>query len=115
MEDPDLNREEQLLSFNMNAAQELFAECLDEVKNKNARDFEHDRGYKRLLELLGTVDDGDDELGVEQAEMTQVPKCPFTQLEIDDPVKNSECGHVYSREGACNYIAHCRQYKRQPK
>jgi hypothetical protein len=46
----------------------------------------------------GDDDDDDDDLEVINSG-TQSLKCPMTAMLFEDPVRNKQCGHVYSRNG----------------
>lgn len=61
-------------------------------------------GYRRILEEEGEGEDleGDEELMMGQVQRSLV--CPLTQKELENPVKNTACGHVYSKEGKNNFL-----------
>ena len=61
-------------------------------------------GYRRILEEEGEGEDleGDEELMMGQVQRSLV--CPLTQKELENPVKNTACGHVYSKEGKNNLL-----------
>jgi len=66
--------------------------------------FEYDGAYQRFQKRARGVDaaaneESDDDLQIEERELTEIPRCPVTGGEIKDPVKNSECGHNYSKSG----------------
>ena len=54
--------------------------------------------------------DDDEDLAVE--EETQSHKCPYTGKEMVDPVRNTNCGHCYDREGILAYIVQKRHKAR---
>ena len=94
-----------------------FNEAKQRVQNANRFSVEMDEYVREMKSLLNQSGSNDDE-DIEQFDLEtprSIPKCPFTQLPIDDPVKNTHCGHVYSREGAMSYIEHQRNNKKQPK
>jgi len=53
-------------------------------------------------------DDDDDDIEVmrnhNQGNIDAQLKCPFTATWMEDPVKNKQCGHVYSRLGIMDYL-----------
>ena len=49
---------------------------------------------------MGEDLEGDEELMMGQVQRSLV--CPLTQKELENPVKNTACGHVYSKEGKEN-------------
>ena len=57
-------------------------------------------GFKRERE--GEDLEGDEELMMGQVQRSLV--CPLTQKELENPVKNTACGHVYSKEGKDNIL-----------
>jgi len=45
---------------------------------------------------------GDGEVEISQEVMNT--KCPYTGMEMVNPVRNKHCGHSYDREGILQYI-----------
>jgi len=63
--------------------------------------FEYDEAFQRFQKRARGQDPAgeDDDLYVEERDLTEVPRCPFSGMEIQDPVKSSECGHSYDKAG----------------
>jgi len=73
--------------------------------------------YREIAELLGEKAAGADEdfeiIETHQGGGASL-KCPVTGRLIEDPVKNTVCGHVYSREGIMSHIRAKGQHARCP-
>ncbi|XP_041477482.1 E3 SUMO-protein ligase NSE2-like isoform X2 [Lytechinus variegatus] len=103
-----------------NVKVEAVKELLDDtfknkVKNKSKSDLQsHDKvlEFRNKLQELGESQEEDEEagpssvadqsLGEEELVMTQTEvgtKCPFTQQEMMNPVRNTICGHHYEKRG----------------
>jgi len=54
------------------------------------------------------IRDGPD---MEVMEMTYSAKDPISKADIQDPVKNSICNHVYDRESVKQFILQCKAHK----
>jgi len=86
---------------------------INEALNKVV-DVEGDKDLNRKLKQFRKMAqcnhvDEDEDLVVEETEMTKIPKCPITQLEMSDtdrercPMKN-RCGHHFSRAGIDSHL-----------
>lgn len=86
---------------------------LSRIMSRRSKDVKSDPRYKELDVLLrgsnDIGDEGDEDLMTLETAPTTIPKDPFTTREITDPVKNSECGHVYDRAGIEQYISQTRK------
>lgn len=75
---------------------------------------EHEQFYREVLTELGeeltAANNDDDEIQMMGGASKQTLKCPLTTGLLEDPVKNSFCGHVYSRAAVMEYI---RSHKRR--
>lgn len=81
-----------------------FNDVKKQIKTKSRFNVETDEYVKEMKSLLNRTNANDDE-DIEQFDTPDIiPKCPFTQTPIDDPVKNKHCHHTYSRHGAAEYI-----------
>ncbi|KAL3924201.1 MAG: hypothetical protein SGILL_001192 [Bacillariaceae sp.] len=68
--------------------------------------------YLQLCQQLGeTPGNEDDDIAVIPVQDTQSLKCPITRHFLEDPVKNTVCGHKYSRAAILQQL---RTYKKCP-
>lgn len=60
---------------------------------------------REMRELIGAVEGEDDEDAVHVAEARGgARRCPILGCALDRPVKNVQCGHVYSLKGAIMFL-----------
>eukprot|EP01092_Planopodium_desertum_P016570 TRINITY_DN9270_c0_g1_i2.p1 TRINITY_DN9270_c0_g1~~TRINITY_DN9270_c0_g1_i2.p1 ORF type:complete len:159 (-),score=7.41 TRINITY_DN9270_c0_g1_i2:62-538(-) len=88
--------------------QKLFGKRIEHLDAKmNEENFTKNEKYLRFQrEVWSVKHPGEpfpdefigDELVVSTQDKDTIPKDPFTQEEISDPVKNVNCGHVYSKK-----------------
>jgi len=96
----------------------VFDEKLDKLKTKKSHGPAAHPKYKAMLDefekggsiveqleslkstLLGETED--DDVALTQAEVNI--RCPYTGMDMTDPVRNKHCGHVYDREGILGHI-----------
>jgi hypothetical protein len=88
--------------------QEIFAQ---KQQNEKAAPLQQDEHYRDICERMGetlvALPGADDEIemvGNNSATQRSSLKCMITMQFMQDAVKNSVCGHVYSRDGILDYI-----------
>lgn len=91
---------------------------LREVKQKMAsselRSRDELEELEGMINALVNTDNEDTEIQVQENAIqnpTQSLRCPFTNGALKNPVKNSECKHVYSLEGVLSFFAQNAQAK----
>lgn len=82
----------------------------DEVKQKvlqpNGRQREELQQIDGMIKALQSADDDDTEIQENPLQgFAHSLRCPFTNGALTNPVKNSECKHVYSLEGVLSFFA----------
>jgi hypothetical protein len=95
---------------------EAFDRLVQEVSQGNyARDLNNHHLVKEFRDLIGgregegeEGEDGEMELGDEEeiavGRITRSLVCPITRILFDEPVKNTACGHTYSRQAVLTHI-----------
>eukprot|EP01114_Cavostelium_apophysatum_P009018 TRINITY_DN22093_c0_g1_i1.p1 TRINITY_DN22093_c0_g1~~TRINITY_DN22093_c0_g1_i1.p1 ORF type:complete len:253 (+),score=41.77 TRINITY_DN22093_c0_g1_i1:70-759(+) len=89
---------------------ETFKKTLADVEAKSKLDIDNDPKYREYRRKVWQVhhqhealpEEADDDLVVMEAEVNLTD--PITRSEFVDPVKNTNCGHVYSRESILHHI-----------
>ena len=73
---------------------------LADIAADNQINVEDNANFKKLSELLKEFaeEDGDEELMALSNEEERIPIDPFSKTEIQNPVKNNTCGHIYDRD-----------------
>lgn len=92
----------------------VFEKRLDEVKQKNSdEDLKSHKKLEALMELISDITEPDDptdpipQVVDEDLVMTQAEastKCPYTGLEMVNPVMNKFCNHSYDFDGIKEFI-----------
>jgi SUMO ligase MMS21 Smc5/6 complex component len=103
------NSDEEEEEYDPMEGEQMFDANFDTIHAKTPTNVKNDDNVKAFVAALGLSKQhqsmgGDDEFQVEEAEITSVPKDPCTQLAIEDPVKNTVCGHLYDRKGIEGYL-----------
>lgn len=82
---------------------ELYKSVTAEAKTKSEQfDVSSARDMKTIDNLIGALNSKDIAWN---PTVSAVPKrCPILHTELVNPVKCSDCGHVYSQEGAISYL-----------
>ncbi|GAX15536.1 hypothetical protein FisN_6Hh167 [Fistulifera solaris] len=71
---------------------------------------EHEPFYREVLTEMGEElaaaagQNDDDDIQMVGGASKQTLKCPLTTVLLEDPMKNSFCGHVYSRAAVMEYL-----------
>lgn len=84
----------------------------EEVEMMNNQDnvafeIEDERHYVTINSILNELKESEREEDFEEianTQLTKIPIDPFTQKEIEIPVVNRHCKHVYDKQGIMNYI-----------
>jgi SUMO ligase MMS21 Smc5/6 complex component len=72
----------------------------------------------RLLTVEATPDEpetatqaptADEDFAIENSQTDHIPMDPFTRHEVQEPLRNKHCKHVYDKEGITNYINQSRK------
>ena len=81
---------------------DIFENNLAEIVANDETKLEDNVNYQKLSEVLKEFssegNENDEELMALDTESEQIPIDPFSKREIEFPVKNKTCGHVYDRE-----------------
>jgi hypothetical protein len=85
---------------------EIFAKKQNEKAAPMQQDDHYRNVCERMGETLGALPGADDEIEMvgNSASQSSSLKCMITMQLMEDAVKNSVCGHVYSRAGILDYI-----------
>ncbi|XP_060084975.1 E3 SUMO-protein ligase NSE2-like [Ylistrum balloti] len=80
--------------------------CHDHVKFQDFKErileIQHPDESVPASALTGPSSTGDDDVAMTQPEINT--RCPYTGMEMKNPVKNKACGHKYDKEGILQYI-----------
>ncbi|KAI1712115.1 zinc-finger of the MIZ type in nse subunit domain-containing protein [Ditylenchus destructor] len=98
-----------------------FKDLFEELRSKTNKQTAG-RYKKRIIEMSKTIRNppkvktkvtrgGRDDDDMEVMSITYSIKDPITKQDIKDPVKNTNCGHVYDRESVRAFIADCKNRK----
>lgn len=102
----DVEGEGEGCTLSVSEVEEIFDENLK--KTSSAIPVEAEPAYKALLVALkesAQPDENEDEdLVALDTPLDRIPMDPCTQKEIEDPVRNVVCKHVYDRVGIMTYI-----------
>jgi len=81
---------------------EIFDENMADIVAKDETKVEDNDNYKKLLEVFkefgSEAEENDDELMTLDTESDRIPIDPISKKEIENPVKNKTCGHIYDGE-----------------
>ncbi|ETV98435.1 hypothetical protein, variant, partial [Aphanomyces invadans] len=73
----------------------------DDILNKHE--------YVKLFDAVAGIEreeDEDEDVMVQESNSLRNMSCPITQMIMQDPVKNPECGHTYSKVGIESHLKH---------
>lgn len=121
-------------SFQVDEDQEIFCpnyeiQLKDQIQVMNEseiskQEIESHRNYDNIKDLLNELqdggpagDDGDEDFAeiATETQLDRIPIDPVTQAEINIPVRNKNCRHVYDKDGITSYINQRQQQRKSVK
>ncbi len=80
----------------------LYEKTMDKARRAAQRlDVTRSNHSRQVAQMISALDStGDEEISVEPSGTRITTKCPILSTDIKHPMKNDDCGHVYSHDGA---------------
>lgn len=98
----DLEKAEELIG--QTEIETIFEKIYDNLKKNSTLNINENQDYKNFLEYIG---EANEDLEMLEQEFT-IPIDPITRTEINIPVRNKKCNHLYDKENFLKLFAQTR-------